>query len=407
MGSVTRRVWAEIELGAIAHNLRYAQVRVGESVGLLAVVKSNGYGHGAVQIAHEVVQHGAMALGVATPAEAIELRQAGITLPVLVVGSCFESEVEAAVEHGVSLALSPGEVFWPIVEAARKLGKRASVHLLVDTGMSRDGLAPEQAVELAEHVADTPEVHLEGTFSHLATASLADKSFCLEQIRAFNGVISELLARNINPGLIHCANSGGLFTVPSAHFDMVRQGITLYGLPPSEHVASEVDLMPAMSVKSRVIAVKEVAAGETVGYLREFVAERPTRLATFAMGYADGLRLAVSGKGHVLINGRRAPLAGRVMMDCAVVDVTRLPSIRVGDTVTVIGKSGRNRITATDVAGWCDSSPYEVLCSLGRRVERVYLRNGKRVILPGGSALARQARPGANAVPRSADAPTP
>ena len=390
MGKANQRVWAEIDLGAIARNLRYAQVRVGRSVGILAVLKSNAYGHGAVEVAREAEAQGAKALGVATPAEAIELRGAGIRLPILVIGSCLEGEVETAVEHDVSLSLSPGEVFWPIVEAARKLGKSARVHLLVDTGMSRDGLSPADALELADHIADTPQVHLEGTYTHLATSLLADKTFCHTQLDRFNQVLTGLLSRDIHPGLIHCASTGGLFTLPSSHFDLVRQGISLYGLAPSEHVASQADLAPAMSVKSRVISVREIGPGESVGYLRLFVAERATRLATVSMGYADGLRLALSNQGHVLINGRRAPMVGRVMMDCTVVDVTRLPGVRVGDEVVIIGKSGRNEITAGEVAELCYSSLYEVVCSLGRRVKRIYTRNGKRVIPPGHNGLARK-----------------
>jgi len=390
MAKGIRRVWAEIDLGAIAHNLRYAQVRVGSSVGILAVVKSNAYGHGAVEVAHEAAAQGAKALGVATPEEAVQLRRAGVRLPILVIGSCFEEEVEAAVEHDVSLSLSPGEVFWPIVEAAKKLGKSARVHLLVDTGLSRDGLRPDKALELADHVAETPQVHLEGTYTHLATSALPDKSFCHAQLDRFNRVLSDLLSRDVHPGLVHCASSGGLFTLPSSHFDLVRQGISLYGLAPSEHVASQADLVPAMSLKTRVIALKEIRPGDSVGYLRRFIAERPTRVATISMGYADGLRLAVSNKGHVLINGRRAPIVGRVMMDCAVVDVTRLPGVRVGDEVVIIGKSGRNEITAAELAELCESSPYEVVCSLGHRVKRIYTRNGKRVIPPGRSGLARK-----------------
>lgn len=380
MGRITERIWAEIDLDAIAQNLRYAQVRVGTSVGLLAVVKSDGYGHGAVQVAREAEKRGAKALGVATPGEGVELRQAGVTRPIVVIGSCFEDELSAAIEHGVSLSLSPVEVFWPVVEAARKLGRRASVHLLVDTGMSRDGLSPEQALELAEHIVDTPELELEGTFTHLATSSCPDKTFCREQLDRFNHLLGELLARDISPGVLHCANSGGLFTLPCSHFDMVRQGLTLYGLSPSNHVATSADLVPAMSVRTRVIAQKEIAAGESVGYLREFVADRPTRLATLSIGYADGLRLSLSGKAHVLINGRRAPLVGRVMMNCTVADVTSLPSVRIGDEATVIGRSGRNEIGADEVAKLSGSSSYELVCTFGQHMRRVYMRSGKQVI---------------------------
>ena len=380
MGTVTERVWAEIDLDAIGQNLRYAQARVGASVGVMAVVKANAYGHGAVEIAREAEREGANALGVATPAEAIELRCSGIELPIVVIGSCLESEIEASIEHGISLSLSPGEVFWPIVEAARKLGRRAHVHLLADTGMSRDGLSPDAAIELAEHVADTPDVHLEGTYSHLATSTEPDKSFCHEQLGRFNGVIAELLARDINPGMIHCASSSGLFTLASSHFDIVRQGLTLYGASPSEHVAAAADLVPALSLKARVIAIREIAPGESVGYSRHFIAERPTRVATVPMGYADGLRLTEPNRGMVLINGRRAPVLGRIMMDCVVVDVTSLPTVRLGDEVVVIGRSGRNEITAAQVAEWCGSSPYEVFCSLGPRVRRIYTRGGKPII---------------------------
>ena len=380
MGKATERVWAEIDLDAIEHNFRLAQVRVGRSVGVMAVVKSDAYGHGAVNVAHEIEHHGAKALGVATVAEAVELRQAGVRLPIVVISSCLEGEVGPAVEHGISLSLSPPELLWPIAETAKALGRCAHVHLLVDTGMSRDGLAGDDAVELAEQVEDTPDLHLEGTYSHLATASQPDKSFCRDQLDRFNLAIAELRRRDIHPGLLHCASSSGLFTLPGSHFDMVRQGITLYGAAPSAHVAEELDVIPAMTVKCRVLAVREIGPGDSVGYGRRFVAQERMRVATISMGYADGLRLALSGKGQVLINGRGAPMLGRLMMDCAVVDVTRLPGVRPSDEVVVIGRSGRNEITAAGVADLIGSSPYEVFCGLGRRVQRVYTRSGKPVI---------------------------
>ncbi|MFO7898745.1 MAG: alanine racemase [Planctomycetota bacterium] len=382
MGTVAERVWAEVDLAAIAHNLRYAQVRVGQSVGVMAVVKSDAYGHGAAEVGHAAVANGASALGVATVAEAIELRDAGLRVPILVLGSCFREEIVPAFDRGVSLSISPGELFWPMVEAAEALDRAANVHLLVDTGMSRDGVPAEEAVELAEHIEVTPRLHLEGTYTHLATASLADKGFCREQLTRFNHVIEELLSRGIHPGRIHAANSSALFTLRSAHFDMVRQGLTLYGLAPSEHVEREIDVIPAMSVRSRVIAVKQIDAGESVGYGRDFVAARPTRLATVAMGYADGLRIRPSGRGRVLINGRSVPLAGRVMMDCAVADVTGLPGVQIGDPVTILGKSGRQRIGAEELAERTASTVYQVVCSFGHRVGRTYVRSGKRAVLP-------------------------
>jgi alanine racemase len=404
MGAVAERVWAEIDLDALRQNLRYAQVRVGTSVGILAVVKSDAYGHGAVEVAHAIEAAGVKGFGVATPAEGIELRDAGITLPILILGSCFEDEIGPALERGLAFSLSPGEILRPIAETARKAGRTATVHLLVDTGMSRDGLPPEQAVELAEQVADTPELALAGTYTHLATSSQPDKTFCHRQLDEFNAVIRELLARNIHPGVVHCASTGGLLTLPCSHFDMVRQGISLYGLAPSPHVAEGADLAPVLSLKTRVMAVREIEPGQSVGYGRTFVAERPKRVATLSMGYADGFRLVLSGKGCVLVHGRRAPVLGRVMMDCTVVDVTSHPGVRAGDEATVIGRSGRRRITAADLAALTGSSPYEVLCSLGRRVRRVYVRDGRRVLAPGPNRLPQRE---ASRIPRPTDAPTP
>jgi alanine racemase len=392
MGTIASRAWAEIDLDAVANNLRYAQVRVGGSVGVMAVVKSNAYGHGAVDVAREVERCGAKALGVATLDEGIELRQAGSALPILVLGSSLECELEPAVRHGISVSLSPEELLQPIVETADTLGSAARVHLLVDTGMSRDGVPPEKAVRLAEQLADTPQVHLEGTYTHLATAVQPDRKFSHEQLSRFTQFIDELMSRDIHPGWVHCANSGALFTMPSSHFDMVRQGITLYGVAPSESVASQADLVPAMRVKTRILSVQELDTGDTAGYGRTFVARRPTRLATIAMGYADGLRVAMSDKGSVLLDGRRAPMVGRMMMDCALVDATHLPGVRAGGEVTVLGRSGRNEISAADLAAACGTIPYEALCSLGGRVKRTYTRGGKRVV-PGRSPAERAAAP--------------
>jgi len=380
MGSIAERAWAEVELSAIAHNLKFAQVRVGSSVGIMAIVKSNAYGHGAVEVAREVERQGGRALGVASPAEGVELRQAGIRIPILVTGSSLEDEIEAAVDCDLSLSLSPPELLTPILSAARKLKRTARVHLLIDTGMSRDGVKVEDALELAEHIAETPELVLDGTYTHFATAALPDKTFCYEQLDRFNRVLNAMLGRDIHPGNVHCANSSAVFTLPASHFDMVRQGISLYGIAPSAHIRAEADLMPAMTVKTRVMSVQQIGPGESVGYFREYVATRPTRLATLAMGYADGLRLAMSHKGQVLIHGRRASYTGRVMMDTAVVDVTSIPGVRAGDEVTIIGKSGRNEIKVEEVAALWESTPYEVFSTLGRRVRLIHTRNGKPVI---------------------------
>lgn len=379
MGKITERAWAEVDLSAITHNLRYAQVRIGGSVGVLCVCKADSYGHGAVAVAREVQESGAKAVGVATIEEGVILRQHGVRLPIIIIGSCYDDEVEAAVEHNISLSLSPPDVFLKVAEAAKKLNKIANVHLLIDTGMSRDGVLPEAALELAEQVAETPGVQIEGTYTHLATAWMPDKTYCHEQLGRFKSVISQMLMKNINPGIVHCANSGGIFTLDMSHFDMVRQGITLYGVPPTEQIASNSDLIPALSVKARVMAVKDVPSGKSIGYLREYIAPHDTKSATISMGYADGLRLSMTHGGYFLINGRKVPIIGRVMMDCCVVDVTSVPGVKVGDEVVVIGKSGRNKISPRDISLLCDSSPYEIMCGIGKRVKRHYFRDGHPV----------------------------
>jgi alanine racemase len=372
MAELTDRVWAEIDLDAVAQNLRLAQIRVGPDVGVMAVVKSNAYGHGGVEVARAAVAAGAGALGVATVAEGVELRQAGIDRPVVVIGSCLEAEVEQAVAYGVSLSLSPRELLWPIAEAARRLGRIAPVHLLVDTGMSRDGVRPDEALDLAELAHETDGLRIEGTYTHLATSLEADKAFCYDQIGRLRDVLRTLRNRNVSAGMVHAASSGGLFTLPGSHFDLVRQGITLYGVAPSEQIASTADLAPAMTVKTRVLSVRDLPAGESVGYGRLFTADTGRRVATLAMGYADGLPLGLSTRGRVLIHGREAPIVGRVMMDCSVVDVTRMQGVTAGDEVVVIGRSGQREITANEIAELCGTSPYEVLCGLGPRVRRIY-----------------------------------
>jgi alanine racemase len=382
MAELHDRVWAEVDLGAIARNLRLAQLRVGGAVGVMAVVKSNAYGHGAIEVGRAAAAAGARALGVATVTEAVGLREAGIDIPVVVLGSCLEAEIEPAVAHGVSLSLSPREVLWPIVEAARKLGRTAPVHLLIDTGMSRDGVGPDEALDLADLIDGTDELRLEGTYTHLATSLAPNKAFCHDQLGRFRGVIETLRDRAVDTGLVHSASSGGLFTLPASHFDMVRQGITLYGVAPSDQIERTADLEPAMTVKTRVMSVRSVVRGESIGYERLYVAERSCRVATLAMGYADGLRLGLSNKGRVLISGREAPIVGRVMMDCTVVDITSVPGVAPGDEAVVIGRSAAREITAREVAGLCGTSPYEILCGLGPRVRRVYTNAPNQQLAP-------------------------
>lgn len=368
-----RPVWAEVDLGAIAHNVGEL-IRVKDPrAKLMAVVKANGYGHGAVPVARTALAAGAEWLGVAIVAEALELRRAGLTAPVLILGFTPPEQSEAVVAADISQTVDTVEAARALSEAATRLGRSAKVHLKVDTGMGRLGVTPDDdGLAVARAIADLPGLAMEGVFTHFATADAADKGYAHRQFSRFTEFLSRLEAAGLRFRIKHAANSAALIELPETHLDLVRAGIAIYGLYPSDEVERRVDLRPAMSVKARIAHLKEVPAGTGLSYGQTFVTGHASSVATLPIGYADGYPRSLSSRGIVLVRGRRAPVIGRVCMDQCLVDVTDVPGVGPGDEVVLLGRQGDEAVTADDLARLEGTINYEVVCAITARVPRVY-----------------------------------
>ena len=371
--------WAEIDLDAIAHNVRQLKRHIGERVKLTAVVKANAYGHGAVPVARTALENGAERLAVNRVVEGIELRRAGIAAPILILGYSPPWEAEAIVRHDLTPTITEREVALALARVAASQGKTVPVHVKVDTGMGRFGLLPKEVVDFAKGLADFPNLRLEGLYTHFATADEADKSHTRRQFGAFLDVLKRLEEAGIEVPIRHAANSAATLDLPETHLDMVRCGIAIYGLYPSAEVSHSIPLKPAMSLKSRVARLRTLPAGSCISYGCTYVTSSPTRVALVPVGYGDGYHRLLSNRGQVLIRGRRAPILGRVCMDQFVVDVSDIPGVRLNDEVVVFGRQGEEEISAEEVAAWAQTINYEVVTALMPRVTRVYLRGGQAV----------------------------
>ena len=371
--------WAEIDLDAIAHNVRQLKRHIGERVKLTAVVKANAYGHGAVPVARTALENGAERLAVNRVVEGIELRRAGIAAPILILGYSPPWEAEAIVRHDLTPTITEREVALALAKAAASQGKTVPVHVKVDTGMGRFGLLPKEVVDFAKGLADFPNLRLEGLYTHFATADEADKSHTRRQFGIFLDVLKRLEEAGIEVPIRHAANSAATLDLPETHLDMVRCGIAIYGLYPSAEVSHSVPLKPAMSLKSRVARLRTLPAGSCISYGCTYVTSSPTRVALVPVGYGDGYHRLLSNRGQVLIRGRRTPILGRVCMDQFVVDVSDIPGVRLDDEVVVFGRQGEEEISAEEVAAWAQTINYEVVTALMPRVTRVYLRGGRAV----------------------------
>jgi len=375
------RVWAEIDLDALAHNLALIRRRVGSGVGIMLVVKADAYGHGAVAVVRHALRCGIAGLGVGTSAEALELRQAGVRAPILVLGTIIDGEARDALEHEIEIALHSEDRCQSLQELARSLGLTARVHLKVDSGMGRLGVLPERAIQLLERIRASSHLRLAGVMTHVAAGDGGLSPDSHEQLRVFEEVLDRARARELLGGCrIHAANSASIFTGLNPVFDLVRPGISAYGVLP-EHLPGAFDLRPAMSLRSQVVFLKDLPEGTPVGYGGTWRAPRPTRIAILPMGYNDGVSWRLSNRGEVLVRGRRAPIVGRVSMDYTTIDVTRIPDVGVGDTVTLIGSQGKASIGLAEVAQRADTIPYEITCAVGKRVERIY-RGGEVPLVP-------------------------
>ena len=369
--------WVKIDLSAIEANIDAIAAKA--NVPVMAVIKADAYGHGAVPIARLLEKKCAF-FGVSSMLEAMELRSAGIRLPILILGATPDDAYPLAVREDIRPAIFTWESACALSRAATAQGKTARLHFAVDTGMSRIGLqVTEEAADLCARIAALPGLVCEGLFSHFATADETDLTRARAQAARFADFDAMLKARGLKIPIRHLNNSAGVMNF-SEHYDMVRSGIVTYGLYPSSEVdPGDLPLRPALSWYSRVTHVKTLPAGREISYGGTFVTTRDTRVATVAVGYADGYRRSLSGRFYVLIRGRKAPILGRVCMDQLMVDVTDIPDAAAGDTVTMAGRDGKERITIEELAAAAGSFNYETVCGISRRVPRVYLKDGQCV----------------------------
>lgn len=374
------RVYARIDLDAIVSNVERMKRRMNDDTKIMAVIKADGYGHGSVQVA-EMLEHYDYIWGfaVATLDEAIVLRAEDIKKPILVLGCVFPDQYMEMLQNDIRMNIYTEEMAESISQMAAQIGKTAYMHIKLDTGMGRLGFdVDENAVNSIERISNMKHVCMEGIFTHFAKADEADKTFTNQQLEKFQRMVEELAQRDVHFMYEHCSNSAAIINAPEADMDLVRAGISVYGLYPSEEVSKEnLQLKPAMTLKSHVAFVKEVDAGTPISYGGTFVSEKKMRIATIPVGYADGYPRNLSNNGFVLVRGKKAPIVGRICMDQFMVDVTDIEGVNFGDKVTLIGTDGNECITVEMLSELSGRFNYEFICDLGKRIPRVYVKNGK------------------------------
>ena len=380
MGSIYR-IYAGIDLDALKYNVEGIKRCKAESAMLMGVIKANAYGHGAKVFAHEQDRMGFDWFAVATVDEGIELRRDGIEQPILVLGYTCEAQYPDMVQWEITPTIYSLDMAKAFDAAAAKAGKVVNIHIKIDTGMSRIGFLPgEKSLDEIEKIHELRHLRIQGMFTHFACADMRDKTHVGHQIEKFHQMIDGVRQREIPVEIFHCSNSASIMELPSEHMNLVRAGIILYGLYPSNEMEEKrLPLKPVMSLYSHIVHVKEVPEGVTVGYGATYVTERPTRIATVPVGYADGYPRSLSNRAFVLIHGRRVPIIGRVCMDQFMVDVTDMPQVSVGDVVTLIGQDGEETLSVEEISEMAGSFNYEFVCDVSRRVPRVYIKNGKPV----------------------------
>lgn len=368
-------VWAEIDLGALSHNISEIRRVIPPETGIMAVVKANAYGHGAVEVSKAALSAGAARLAVARSSEGLELRRAGIEEPILVLGYTPPGQIRDTAAHMLEQTVYGADYAREVNREARRSRLSLAVHIKVDTGMGRLGVVAGAASSIDEikEIAGQDHLRLSGIFTHLACADSWDKDFTLSQLDKFTGLLADLRREGIVFPLVHTANSAAIIGHPLSCFNLVRAGISMYGLYPSEEVeACRLSLRPVMSMKTRVAQVKRVPAGFPVSYGSTYVTERETIIATLSVGYADGFSRLLSSRGQALVRGRRAPVVGRVCMDQCMADVAGIPGVSPGDEVVLFGRQGEEFISVEEVAGLMGTINYEVVSTLSARVPRIY-----------------------------------
>jgi len=366
-----RPTWVEIDLEAIAGNVRRLAEIVGPNVQVMVVLKADAYGHGAIKVGRTALNNGAAWLGVACLSEGITLRRAGITAPILILGYTPPWQAREAVIHGLTCTVFDLKSAQAFSQAAVDLGRDICLHIKVDTGMGRLGLLPDRVLAFAERLSRLPRVRVDGLFSHLSSADEEDLQYTRWQLGRFRSVVDTLDRAGLLPENVHLANSAALLRLPESRFSMVRAGIAVYGLSPSPHVMLPEGIRPALSFKCQIAQVKELEKGSYVGYGRAYCTTRRSKIAVIPVGYADGFRRGPRHWGYVLVRGCVAPIVGRVCMDQTMIDVTDIPGVRQGDEVVLIGEQGGRRITVEEVAERLGTINYEVVSEILARVPRI------------------------------------
>jgi alanine racemase len=366
-----RPTWLEVDLEAVAYNVQQIKQFVGPAVEVLAVLKADAYGHGALKVARTALNNGASFCGVASVNEAIRLREAGVDAPILVLGYTPAWLAKEAFLHDVTLTLYDADMARVYSRAATDLRRTARVHIKVDTGMGRLGLLPDEVVPFIEEIRELPALDAEGIFTHFSVADEKDLSYTRWQLNRFRDVLDRLRQNGVTFRRVHCANSAATLRLPESHFDMVRLGLAMYGLQPSAHVTLPAGSRPGLSWKTSVAQVKTLPPGSYVSYGNTYQTTRQETIAVIPVGYADGFRRAPTRWQSVLIRGQRAPIVGRVCMDQTMISVDHIPGVRVDDEVVLIGRQGEDEITAEQVADWLGTINYEVISEILARVPRV------------------------------------
>lgn len=365
-----RPTWAEVDLGAIRYNFDQVRKLLKKDTRIMAVVKANAYGHGTVEVSSVLEASHVDYLGVATTDEAVRLRECGINAPILVLGSVLPDELDIAIEKNIALTLCSEELLTAIKKACGD-SKRLKVHIKIDTGMGRIGLWHEEALDFVRKASAEKCIIIEGIYTHFSSAG-RDDFFTNHQIDSFEKLLSQIEDQSIEIPLRHAANSIATVDFKRSHLNLVRPGLIIYGMYPKYNFPKLIKLKSALSLKTKIVYIKNTPAGRSISYGRTFITQQDTKVATLPIGYADGLFRNLSNRAEVLVRGRRAPVIGKVTMDQTMIDVGKIPGVRVGDEVVIIGKQGRDEIRAEKFARLAGTIAYEVVCSISNRVPRIY-----------------------------------
>jgi len=372
--------WVEVDLDRFAFNLRSVRERIGAERGILLVVKADAYGHGAVEIAAAAENEGVALLGVATLHEGIQLRQAGVSLPIVVLSPLLSTEIEEAVVHELDPTVHDLEFAAALSQASQLAARPLRCHVEIDTGMGRTGVREDEAEGFLQRLTAMPGLRLASLFTHFPDADGEDLGFSQDQIERFHRLVDRLKEHGIHAPRIHAANSAGVVNLPTSRFDWVRIGLIAYGQRPPRCDIS-IALKPVMAFKSRLVQIRELPADATISYGRTYVTRRPTRSGVVAVGYGHGYSWLLSNRGHMLVRDQRVPILGRVTMDLTMVDLTDVPNAQVGDEVVLFGDQGAETLSLEEVAKGSETLPYEIMCTIGKRVTRIYVRDGRPVKL--------------------------